>query len=169
MRLAAAVWGFASHKKGAGAHGDPPYDCSVKRAFSLPELMLLLAVMGILLGIGVTTLVQALDRIGVETAATRLVAAHQRARMMAVTRGKVLVLSVDSSHVTISPRDGPPPLWSESGPAAYGVTLTGPTRRFTFSPEGITLGLSNASLQLDRGSSTRTVVVSRLGRVRVLR
>lgn len=141
----------------------------MKQAFSLPELVLVLAVAGILLGIAVTGLIRIMDGIHVDAAATHLVAAHQRARMMAVTRGRVLTLSVDPARLSIAPSDGTPALWSESGPAESHVTLTGPSRRFTFSPEGIALGLSNATLRLDRGASSRTIVISRLGRVRVVR
>jgi prepilin-type N-terminal cleavage/methylation domain-containing protein len=141
----------------------------MKQGFTLPELMLVLAVAAVLLGIGVTTLVGAVDRLNVEATATQLVAAHQRARMMAVVRGQVLTLLIDSVSISIAPRSGSAPIWSASGPAAAGVTLAGPARRFTFSPEGMTLGLSNASLQLQRGSITRTLVVSRLGRIRMVR
>ncbi|HZA97511.1 MAG TPA: GspH/FimT family pseudopilin [Gemmatimonadales bacterium] len=141
----------------------------MKQGFTLPELMLVLAVAAILLGIGVTSLVRAMDQLSVDGAAAQLVAAHHRARMMAVVRGQVLTLLVDADSVRITLRTGASPLWSASGPAGSGVSLAGPDRRFTFSPEGLTLGLSNASLQLQRGSTTRTVVISRLGRVRVLR
>lgn len=141
----------------------------MRRAFTLPELMLSLAVASILLGIALPRLAQAVDRVSVEAATAQILAAHQRARVMAITRGQVLTLSVDSSRLSISPRSGGAALWTEPGPAASRVTLDGPTRRFTFAPEGISLGLSNASLRLSRGSISRTVVVSRLGRLRVLR
>ena len=49
----------------------------------------------------------------------------------------------------------------------HDVALTGPTRALTFSPVGVTMGLSNASYHLSRGAATRSVIVSRLGRVRV--
>jgi prepilin-type N-terminal cleavage/methylation domain-containing protein len=140
----------------------------MRNAFTLPELMLVLAVVGILLGIALPSLTQAVDRIEVHSAAAHLIAAHQRARMMAVTKGQVLTLAVDSAALTIVPRGSSTTLWAEPGPAAFGVTLPGPTRSFTFAPEGFTLGLSNASLHLVRGSATRTVVFSRLGRVRLL-
>ncbi len=159
----------APHKKGAGATRLWRYSSAMKEGFTLPELVLVLAVTGILLGIGVTNLVRAMDQLSVDAAATQLVAAHQRARMMAVARGQVLTLLIDSNDITIAPRTGAEPLWSAAGLAGSGVSLAGPSRRFTFSPEGLTLGLSNASLQLQRGSSTRTVVVSRLGRIRILR
>jgi Tfp pilus assembly protein FimT len=121
------------------------------------------------MGIGIPPLTQAVDRVAVEAATAQIVAAHQRARIMAITRGQLLTLSVDSATLSIAPRSGGAPLWTEAGPLAKRVALVGPTRRFTFAPEGITLGLSNATLLLSRGSITRTIVVSRLGRIRVLR
>jgi prepilin-type N-terminal cleavage/methylation domain-containing protein len=141
----------------------------MRRAFTLVELMLVLAVLGVLLGIAIPGLSLVLDRIEVEAAAAHIAAAHQRARLLAITRGQVVRLSVDGARIVIYPRTGLVPLWSESGPSEARVTLAGPARQFTFSPEGFTLGLSNASLQLVRGTSRRTVVISRLGRVRILR
>jgi type II secretion system protein H len=141
----------------------------MRKAFTLPELMLVLALVGILTGLALPQLSGAMDRIEVEGAANRLIAAHQRARIMAITRGQVVILSVDSTRLTITSQGGTDSLWSDIGPASNAVELAGPARQFTFSPEGITLGLSNATLQLTRGSTTRTLVISRLGRVRIVR
>jgi prepilin-type N-terminal cleavage/methylation domain-containing protein len=141
----------------------------MRRAFTLVELMLVLAVLGILFGIAIPGLSLLLDRIEVEAAAAHIVAAHQRARLLAITHGQVVRLSIDGARIAIYPRTGSTPLWSESGPSDTRVTLAGGAHQFTFSPEGFTLGLSNASLQLARGISRRTVVISRLGRVRILR
>jgi Tfp pilus assembly protein FimT len=131
--------------------------------------MLILAVVAILLGIAVPSLSRALDQIELDAAASHLVSAHHRARLMALTRGQVLTLAIDSTRLSIVPHGDTAPLWQGAGPAAAGVRLAGSSRQFTFSPEGYTLGLSNASLLLTRGSSARTIVISRLGRVRVLR
>jgi prepilin-type N-terminal cleavage/methylation domain-containing protein len=136
------------------------------RAFTLPELLLVLALGGVLLGVALPRLSSALDRVEVVAAANHIAAAHQRARLMAVTQGVVAVLSVDSLALTIRKRGQTTPLWSEAGPAAHRVSLTGPGHQFTFSPEGFSIGLSNATLRLTRGSATRTLIVSRLGRVR---
>ncbi len=141
----------------------------MRKAFTLPELMLVLAVVGILTGLALPRLSGAIDRIEVEGAANRLIAAHRRARVMAMARGQVVLLSVDSAQLTISSQGGTEPLWSDLGPAASGVQLDGPARQFTFSPRGTTLGFSNATLQLSRGTTTRTVVISRLGRIRIER
>lgn len=141
----------------------------MRRAFTLLELVLVLALAGILLAIAVPPLIGALDRIEVAAAAAHLAAAHQRARIMAVTRSQVIILSINASSLSIRPRNMAAALWSEPGPAASGVSLASPTQHFTFSPEGFSLGLSNATMQLSRGAAVRTVVVSRLGRVRVVR
>jgi type II secretion system protein H len=141
----------------------------MRKAFTLPELMLVLALAGILTGLALPHLSGAMDRIEVQGAANRLIAAHQRARIMAITRGQVVLLSIDSTRLTISLQGGTGSLWSDIGPASAGVELSGPARQFTFSPGGITLGLSNATLQLTRGSATRTLVISRLGRIRMVR
>jgi prepilin-type N-terminal cleavage/methylation domain-containing protein len=141
----------------------------MRQAFTLPELLLVLALAGIVFGVAIPGLSAALDRIEVAAAASHIVAAHHRARLMAITQSLVTVLSVDSLALTIRPRGQITPLWSEAGPAGQRVSLVGPAHEFTFSPEGFSLGLSNATIRLTRGNSSRTVIVSRLGRVRVTR
>ena len=139
----------------------------MRQAFTLPEILLVLALGSVLLGIAIPRFSAALDRIEVSAAASHIAAAHQRARLMAVTQSLVTVLSVDASALTIRRRGVTLPLWSEAGPTAHRVSLAGPARQFTFSPEGFSLGLSNATIRLTRGSATRTVIISRLGRIRV--
>jgi prepilin-type N-terminal cleavage/methylation domain-containing protein len=139
----------------------------MRQGVTLVELMLVIAVASLLFGIALPRLAEAVDHIEVQSQANHLVAAHRRARMMAVTRSQVLVLTIDSANLIIRPRGQAGPLWIEDGPAASRVTLEGPARQFTFSPEGMTLGLSNATLRLSRGSAARTIVISRLGRVRI--
>lgn len=141
----------------------------MRHGFSLSELVLALALAGILLTIGLPRLSGSLDRIEVGAAASQIAGAHQRARLLAITTSRMLILSIDSVALTIRPQDTPAPLWSAPGPWSSGVTLAGPPRQFLFSPQGFSLGLSNATLRLSRGMATRTVVVSRLGRVRVTR
>jgi prepilin-type N-terminal cleavage/methylation domain-containing protein len=140
----------------------------MRRGVTLVELMLVLAVAGILFGVAVPALSLLLDSLAVHAAISHIEAAHARARLLAITRGKVITLAIDSARIAISPRNDTLALWSEEGPSAQRVHLEGAQRQFTFSPEGFTLGVSNASLQLSRGATRQTVVISRLGRVRVL-
>jgi len=140
----------------------------MRRGVTLVELMLVLAVAGILFGVAVPALSLLLDSLAVHAAISHIEAAHARARLLAITRGKVITLAIDSARIAISPRNDTLALWSEEGPSAQRVHLEGAQRQFTFSPEGFTLGVSNASLQLSRGATRQTLVISRLGRVRVL-
>jgi prepilin-type N-terminal cleavage/methylation domain-containing protein len=141
----------------------------MRQGFSLVEMMLVLAVLGLLFGIALPRISGALDHIEVWAAANHLAAAHQRARIMAITRSQVLVLTIEAASLAIRPRGQAVPLWSEPGPAATRVALEGPAHQFTFSPEGLTFGLSNATLRLSRGAASRTIVISRLGRIRIAR
>jgi Tfp pilus assembly protein FimT len=140
----------------------------MRRGVTLVQLFVLPAAARILFEVAATVLSLLLDSLAVHAAISHIEAAHARARLLAITRGKVITLAIDSARIAISPRNDTLALWSEEGPSAQGVHLEGAQRQFTFSPEGFTLGVSNASLQLSRGATRQTLVISRLGRVRVL-
>jgi prepilin-type N-terminal cleavage/methylation domain-containing protein len=140
----------------------------MRRGATLLELSLTLALLSLIFAIALPRLHGLADSLAVDHAAREIAAAHTRARMAAVLRSQELELVVESSALTL--RAGNTPgivLWQGEGPAAQGVTLTGPSRTLTFSPVGITTGLSNATFRLTRGQATRAVIVSRLGRVRI--
>ena len=141
----------------------------MKNGFTLVETVLALAVTALLLGIALPRFSALKQGVTVERAAQRIVAAHRRARTSAIMHGRPAILSVAEQSLRITFIGAGQPHWSSPGPSEDGVTLTGPARDLTFSPLGITTGLSNASFDLHLGSAARTVVVSRLGRVRVLR
>jgi Tfp pilus assembly protein FimT len=140
----------------------------MRRGATLVELSLSLGLVGIVLVIALPRLQALTDSLAVDRAARQIAAAHSRARMAAVLHSQVLELTVDASGLTIRPIAGGGIMWRADGPAAEGVALAGPSRTLTFSPVGITLGLSNATFALTRGAARRTVVVSRLGRVRIV-
>jgi Tfp pilus assembly protein FimT len=108
------------------------------------------------------------DSLAVARAAQEIVAAHRRARMSAILQSRVLELTIDANDLSIRPQGDTTRLWHADGPAADRVALAGPRRTLLFSPVGITFGASNASFLLTRGTAARTVVVSRLGRVRIV-
>ena len=141
----------------------------MKSGFTLVETMLSLAVAALLLGIAFPSLGALKQGVRVENAAQNIASAHRRARVAAIALGKPAILSVAAHTLQITFIGADRPHWSALGPSADGVTLAGPPRDLTFSPLGITTGLSNASFQLSLGSASRTVVVSRLGRVRIAR
>ena len=119
MGIRSALCRLASHKKGAVGENVRPYPGLMKRGFTVPELLLVLAVAGILLGIAIPQLSQAWDRVQVEAAASHLVAAHQRARIMAIARGLALTLTIDSAALTITPRSETAALWARTRSIAF--------------------------------------------------
>lgn len=139
----------------------------MRQGFTLPEIMMVLAILGLVMGIATPRLVALRDSLAVEQEAHRVIGAHRRARITSVARGRPVVLTVGSDSMAIRIAGDPADVWRAQGPAASRVALAGPIRRMTFSPVGFTTGLSNASFSLSRGSARRTVVVSRLGRVRM--
>ena len=141
----------------------------MRHGFTLPETLLVLAVLGLSLGIALPRITALRDSIGVEEQANRILAAHRRSRILSITHGQPVVLSVGQDSLSIRVPGETVGLWGTHGPGAAGVLLEGPTRRMTFSPLGYTTGLSNATFRLSRGAAHRTVVVSRLGRVRLAR
>jgi Tfp pilus assembly protein FimT len=140
----------------------------MRRGATLLELALTLVIVGLMLAIALPRLRGFADGLAVNRAALDIIAAHRRARISAILQSRVIELTIDAHDLAIRPRGATIDLWHAAGPAATQVTLAGPQRTLTFSPVGVSFGLSNASFQLSRGAVTRTVVVSRLGRVRVV-
>jgi prepilin-type N-terminal cleavage/methylation domain-containing protein len=139
----------------------------MRRGSSLLELLLALVIAGLLLGIALPKFGVFRDQLAVGEEAGRIAAAHRRARITAILESHpvVLIIAPDSLRVAVAADSGM--AWTAPGPSAHGVVLIGGSRRLTFSPEGITTGVSNATFRLTRGAASRTVVVSRLGRLRV--
>lgn len=141
----------------------------MKYGFTLAELALAMVIAGLLLGIALPRFAAIKQEVAVEQAAQSLVSAHRRARMIAIARGYPAVLSVAEGSLRITLSGAAQPHWEGPGPRTQGVAITGTPRDLTFSPLGVTTGLSNATFRLSLGASVRTVVVSRLGRTRIVR
>lgn len=141
----------------------------MRRGLTLVELLLVVTIVGLLAAVGGPRLAEALNRISVRNAAQRLVAAHTRARLHSTLHGRVTLLTFRADSLILQAIDGVDtlPVWQEPGPAASGVTLAGPGHPIVFVPTGLTHGLVNGTWTLSAGGVTRTVVVSRAGRIRL--
>jgi type IV fimbrial biogenesis protein FimT len=141
------------------------------RGMTLLEVIVSLVIVALVLGIAAPQLSAPLDRVAVEQAAGDIAAAHARARVTAVVESRIteLRVSADSLTLVVLTPLGPERRWARPGPTALSVSMTGAARTLTFSPAGISMGLSNASWTLTKGSAMRRIVISRLGRVRVER
>ena len=140
----------------------------MRRGATLIELVLVLVIIGTLTAIAEPRVRGFTDGLAVNRAAVEIVSAHRRARISAILQSRMVELTISTGALSIRPRGAASDTWRAAGPAAAGVTLTGPARIITFSPVGISVGVSNASFRLSRGATSRTVVVSRLGRVRIV-
>jgi Tfp pilus assembly protein FimT len=140
----------------------------MKRGATLVELVLMLVIIGTLTAIALPRARGFADSLAVRQAAVEIASAHRRARISAILQSRIVELTVSSGVLSLRPRGAPADIWSAAGPAAAGVVLAGPPRVITFSPVGVSMGVSNATFRLSRGAVSRAVVVSRLGRLRIV-
>lgn len=137
-----------------------------RRAFTLPELLLVLVLLGILASIGMPRLLAAADRGALRSARAGLLQALDAARGAAIRLGQPVELITAEGALLADPVGSDPPTWRIPAPEASGVTLTGLGTPIRFGASGIATGVSNRTLRLHKGADTMAVVVSRLGRVR---
>jgi Tfp pilus assembly protein FimT len=144
-------------------------DIAGMRGSTLFEYALALAIAGILAGFAVPRAATLRDRLLVDHHVQQVRTGYQRARLAALLGSGTAILRIDPSRVAVwTTRGGDSTLvWQARGAADDGVSLAGPTRT-VFAPAGITLGVANGTYVLARGGVSRTVVVSRLGRLRVV-
>jgi prepilin-type N-terminal cleavage/methylation domain-containing protein len=139
----------------------------LRHGYTLTELALVLSIVGILAGIGVPHVLRVRDTLAVEEAARRIAAAHQRARITAILRNCAMVLTISADSITLRAQNEVAASSRDMGVTANSVTYGGPLRQVTFSPIGLPIGVANATYTVTRGDARRSVVVSRLGRVRI--
>jgi Tfp pilus assembly protein FimT len=147
-----------------------PHHLHRMRGTSLFELLVTVSLVGIASGVAAAGVGGLRDRLAVEGETARVLTAYQRARLAALTGGRPLALHLGAARFAAFLLSGPDStlVWSETGPATAGVTFTGPAR-VVFTPGGVTMGVANGRYVLERGGTQRTVVASRLGRLRVTR
>src|SRR5262245_32383457 len=139
----------------------------MRRGVTLLELVVALVIVGLVAGIAMPRLQRVADSLAVHRAALDIVSAHRRARMTAILQSRLVELTIRQDTLAIRAAGDTVELWHAAGPDAESVTLSGPSRALVFSPIGLTVGVSNATYRLSRGTATRTIIVSRLGRLRV--
>lgn len=142
----------------------------MRRGYSLLELLLGLVVAGLLASLALPAIGALHDRLQTDAAARALVAAHLRARFIAIAEQRIVVLELSSARLAIRAVESPADTvlrWEGVGPAVEGVLVTGMPHQAVFGPGGVGMGLANATFVLQRGGATRQVIVSRYGRVRL--
>jgi type IV fimbrial biogenesis protein FimT len=142
----------------------------MRRGTTLPELLTVLALLGVLLALGLPASGALLDRLRVEQATSAIAAAHARARMVALAEQRVILLTLAADSLVLRAVESATDTverWRGDGPARFGVEAAGLPRQLGFAPSGVAFGVANGSYTLSRGGARKQVIVSRYGRVRV--
>ena len=140
----------------------------MRRGFTLPELLSVAAIVGILAAVVTPPLIRYLDRAAVREGVERYAALHATARQLAISRSALARLEVDRSRpaATLSVQRGPT-AWDTVGVYPLGsATVTCSNPAIVFGPLGLGYGTSNTRVIFSRGSAADTVTTSRTGRLR---
>jgi len=145
----------------------------MRRGVTLLELLVVLVIVGIIAGMVVPGAASMADRLAVEHEAARLLVAYRSAWLTARVQHRLALLLVTSDSLairTVSGAGAPDTLlaWLAPGPGVAGVSIQGAPHTTVFAPSGAAMGFANTRLVLSRRGATRQVVVSRLGRVRIV-
>ncbi len=145
----------------------------MRRGVTLLEMLMVLVVIGLLAGMVIPGAASLADRLAVEHEAARLLVAYRSAWLTARVQHRLALLRVTTDSLaiwTVSSAGAPDTVlaWLAPGPAQAGVSIQGVPHTTVFAPFGAAMGFANTRHVLGRGSASRQVVVSRLGRVRVL-
>ena len=138
----------------------------MRRAFSAIELTIVIGVVSVLSAIAMPGMTKLLDRMRVRAAVTQIESLFGAARHIAIARGSMASVEIDTVARTISVTlDGDTLRRGDIG-MEHGVQLSTNRSSMAYSPTGIGYGAANLSVVVRKSSAVDTIVVSRLGRVR---
>jgi len=136
------------------------------RGATLPELILVLTIVGILGTIAIPRTVRWRDRLSVRAAAVETVATFAMARRWSLSRSSRTAITVDTVAATLTVRSFSDTIARRNLTSSHGVTLSASRDSMAYAPNGLGYGASNLTMVLRRGAAAETIFVSRLGRVR---
>ena len=139
---------------------------SLRSAFTIIELTIVVCVLAVLSAIAMPTATRLVDRIRVRAAVTEIESLFEAARHIAIVRATQTSVEIDTAERMISVTvDGDTVRRGALG-AELGVHLAANRSAMTYSPTGVGYGAANLSVVVGKNSSVDTIFVSRLGRVR---
>ncbi|MHB1328125.1 MAG: GspH/FimT family pseudopilin [Gemmatimonadales bacterium] len=136
---------------------------------TLLETFAVVTTAAILTAIVVSGAARQADRAQVTLAQAAIVDAHRigRSAAQALNRPVEVVVTADSIVVRDPADPDQAPMRRRAGPGRMSVTVSPASHTATYSANGLATGIANVTHRLQRGAVQRTVVVSRLGRLRV--
>ena len=159
----------------------PTGERRARGAFTLFELVLVMALAGVLLTMALPRLAALRDRSSVRAAMTDLSSAFSLARRAAVAERTSVAVVLDTASGTVEVRaegvagvagvragegEGTERLTRRTLGATYGIVLGADRDSAVYDARGVGYGVSNLSVTARRGAIVDTLTMSRLGRVR---
>jgi prepilin-type N-terminal cleavage/methylation domain-containing protein len=138
----------------------------IRCGFTLLELALVCAIVGLVSAVGLRGLARHLERSAVRNATSQAAAALARARDEALARHTIVLVRIDTIRGVLTLRDRDGPLARYALGQVHGVSLATTRDSIAFDARGLGYGAANLTLVARRGTAADTLVVSRLGRTR---
>lgn len=139
---------------------------SRRPGFTLPELLLALAVLGVAAGLALRGMAHLADGAAARAGAAEVRAAFALARALAVRRGERAAVRFDTLTATVVVHQRSDTVLRRPLGVLYRVRLSTTRDSAAYGATGVGYGGSNLRALVRRGTAAETVVVSRLGRVR---
>ncbi len=134
--------------------------------FTLPQLLVTLAVLGLVALLALPRFARYQDALSVRAATLDVTSALARARLTAFQRGSKAATRFDTATVSLAVVSYGDTIESRPLGALYGVSLAITRDSVTYAANAMGFGASNTRIIVARGLAAETLTVSRLGRVR---
>lgn len=138
----------------------------MRHGTTVPELIVVLTVMGILAAMAITQTARLRDRMSVRAAAAEVVATFGVARRWSLSRAARTAVTIDTSNAAVTVRSYSDTITRRRLGSSHGVAISASRDSMAYAPNGLGYGAANLTIVLRRGTSADTIFVSRLGRVR---
>jgi Tfp pilus assembly protein FimT len=140
---------------------------AARPALTLLELVIVLMIIGLASIIAVREVGHYLDRLAARSAIAEAAEVIQQARDEALARHAVVSVRIDTAAGRLALRERGQLLAVHALGHAHRIALSATRDSLAFDVRGLGYGASNLTLVATRGRAAETLVVSRLGRVRM--
>jgi prepilin-type N-terminal cleavage/methylation domain-containing protein len=139
----------------------------MRTGVTLVELMVVLAVTGILTALALPRMSGWKDRLAVSRAGTELVSFYQTARLSAIYRSQRVRLELGGDSLRAVFEGATDSVFLRwPGPRQHGVRASVSRPVIWIQPNGLGFGAANTKIVLRRGAAAESLTTSRLGRLR---
>lgn len=137
------------------------------RGVTLPEVVTVLVLIGLVASVAIHPMGHALDRVAADEGAQRYGAMFETARAFAIARARQSRLEIDTARRTVTIALKRAGGWDTVDQRPLGrARIEASQTVVTFSSLGVGFGLSNARIIFASGRSADTLTVSRTGRLK---